>query len=229
MTRTQGLLVALEGVDGSGKHTQAVGLQARLQARGLQTALYTFPDYERSRLGPSLREMLAGAFGPAGAIHPRLSAPLFALERSEKRDAICADLDAGKVVLCDRYVYSNVAHQACRLPDEERPAFRRWLEEIEFDVLGMPRPDLTFLLDADDRLSAQRREQRAREAGDARPLDDYERDDGGIARARRIYLDLAEALRWAVVPVMEHGEQLDRETVTGRMFARMEPYLPAAD
>ena len=221
-----GVLIAIEGVDGAGKHTQVRALRRELERRGKPVSEYSFPDYHCSHLGVTIKEMLAGRFGDASKIHPALSAPLFALERAEKRAAIRQDLAAGLTVICDRYVYSNYAHQACRLPQGERQLFRIWLEKLEFGTLGLPQADVTVLLDVEDQVGANRRRARALELPFERPLDDYERDEVGISVARSIYLSLAADLNWIVVQTMLNGKQLDREATAREVFARIRTLIP---
>lgn len=225
---SKGILVVVEGVDGAGKHTQVRALRLELEKLGYIVAEYSFPDYVGSQLGITLKQMLAGRFGNATLIHPSLSAPLFALERAEKRELILADLAAGKVVLCDRYVYSNVAHQACRLPDSERGDFKHWLENVEFELLGMPRPDLTVLLDVDNQVASDRRRRRSEESGQERPLDDYEKDEGSISLARNIYLSLARELCWIVVPTGIDGQLFERDVITREVLRNVKPRLSLA-
>lgn len=222
----KGVLISIEGVDGAGKNTQAQALRQALENLGHGVSEYSFPDYTGSRLGATLKHMLAGGFGDATLIHPSISAPLFSLERSEKRDNILSDLENGKIVLCDRYVYSNVAHQACRLPENERGTFQHWLEEIEFEILRMPRAHITILLDADIQVASDRRRLRAQEADQSRPLDDYEKDEASIILARQIYLSLAHNLDWVIVPTSVEGRVLSREEITLAILRNVKPQLP---
>jgi dTMP kinase len=226
MNSSSGILIAVEGVDGAGKHTQVRSLHSDLEKLGHTVSEYSFPDYTGSLLGATLKEMLAGKFGNATLIHPSVSAPLFALERSEKCDRIRADLAGGKVVLCDRYVYSNVAHQACRLPASERGDFQRWLEKVEFEVLKLPKPHLTVLLDVDPQVASDRRRIRSRESGQERPLDDYEKDEDSILLARTIYHSLARELQWVVVPTGAGGKLFDRDVITSEILRAVKPLLP---
>ncbi len=227
MKLSSGILVAVEGVDGAGKHTQVSALRLEVEKLGYTVSEYSFPDYMGSSLGPTLKGMLAGKFGNANLIHPSISAPLFALERSEKCDRIRADLAAGKVVICDRYVYSNVAHQACRLPASERCEFQRWLEKVEFEILKLPRPHLTVLLDVDPQVASDRRRIRSQESGKDRPLDDYEKDEDSILRARTIYHSLASELQWVVVPTGTGGQLFDRGAITSEILHAVKRLLPS--
>jgi dTMP kinase len=221
MTAHPGFLLAVEGVDGSGKRTQVAALEAAFGLAGRKVTTYSFPDYENSALGPDVKSMLSGAFGNATSIHPKLSAALFALERSQKAKKIREDISMGCLVICDRYVYSNVAHQEFRLPSTDRPAFRAWVEHLEFDVLGMPRPDATVLLDIDDDQAQKRRLSRSEANQGARPLDHYEQDSAGLASARAIYQDLSQQLGWVTVSAFGGGPSLITERLLGALSMKL--------
>ncbi len=208
-----GRLLAIEGVDGSGKNTQARLLVQALAARGRRVELVSFPRYAESFLGATISELLSGRLGPVSAVHPKLTALLFAVERHEMHDRIASVLALGGDVVCDRYVFSNVAHQASRLPAAEVAAFRDWLLRLEFDVLGMPRPDVTVLLDLDDAVSRRLREARAAHAYSNTVLDEHEKDLAGMARARAIYLDLAASFGWRRIDCAPDGVMASEQTV----------------
>src|SRR5258708_18137915 len=100
---TRGKLIALEGIDGSGKRTQLDLLAEELDARGLATFRISFPRYE-SFFGELVGRYLNGDFGPLGALDPRLSALLYAGDRLEAKPEIEAALSSGKIALADRYL-----------------------------------------------------------------------------------------------------------------------------
>lgn len=197
----KGWLVVLEGIDGSGKRTQCDLLMKSLEELGFRSKIYSFPNYNMSLVGPVIRMMLSGDFGDASKFDPRFVAPLFALDRLESRDEILRNLSDGWVVICDRYSYSNIAHQLIRTSHAGQASLREWIERLEFDLLKLPRADITILLDVDSQLAAARRSERSLQSMQSRPLDDYERDVEGIASAREIYLQLANDLSWNVVSV----------------------------
>jgi dTMP kinase len=141
----KGRLVVVEGIDGSGKRTQCNFLEKSLKEIGYRSKIYGFPDYAASAVGPVIRRMLSGEFGDSSRFDPRMIAPLFALDRFEKRDEIIKNLSAGYIVICDRYVYSNVAHQLSRVSESEREDLKEWIENLEFNILGLPKADLTVL------------------------------------------------------------------------------------
>jgi dTMP kinase len=141
----RGKLIALEGIDGSGKRTQLDLLAHELDARGLATFRISFPRYE-SFCGELVGRYLNGEFGPLGAVDPHLSALLYAGDRLEAKPEIEAALSSGKIVLADRYIGSNMAHQSERVPPERREEFFAWLKRLEYGLYGLPVEDLVVYL-----------------------------------------------------------------------------------
>ena len=142
---TRGLLIGIEGIDGSGKHTQAKLLEHSLLARGYSVYATGFPQYE-SWFGNMVGRFLNGDFGPLDKVDPRFTALLYAGDRFEAKPRLEAALNAGKVVLVDRYVGSNLAHQVARAPVEKRAEFLRWIEHLEYGIYGLPRENLILYL-----------------------------------------------------------------------------------
>jgi|SRR5579872_912961 len=141
----RGKLIALEGIDGSGKRTQLDLLVHSLEARGLPVARMGFPRYE-STFGKLAGRYLNGDFGPLEAIDPHLSALVYAGDRFEAKSEIESALAAGKIVLADRYIASNLAHQSERVAPEKRDDFFAWLKHIEYGIYGLPVEDLIVYL-----------------------------------------------------------------------------------
>jgi dTMP kinase len=142
---TRGLLIGLEGIDGSGKHTQAKLLEHALLAKGCAVYSTAFPQYD-SWFGTMVGKFLNGEFGPLDKVDPRFTALLYAGDRFEAKPRLEAALNAGKVVLVDRYIASNLSHQVARVPAEKRAEFLRWIEHLEYSVYGMPRESLILYL-----------------------------------------------------------------------------------
>src|SRR6202158_50396 len=133
----RGKLIALEGIDGSGKRTQLDLLAHALEARGLCLMRIAFPRYDSSFCKLAGR-YLNGDFGPLEAVDPHLSALLYAGDRFEAKGEIESALAAGKIVLADRYIASNLAHQSERVPTEKRDEFFTWLRQVEYGIYGLP-------------------------------------------------------------------------------------------
>ena len=142
---THGLLIAIEGIDGSGKQTQARLLELSLKAEGIPVYSTGFPQYD-SWFGNMVGKFLNGDFGPLESVDPRFTALLYAGDRYEAKPRIEAELNEGKVVLVDRYVSSNLAHQVARAKPEKRAEFLRWIEHLEYTIYGLPRENLILYM-----------------------------------------------------------------------------------
>jgi len=142
---TPGILIAIEGIDGSGKHTQAKLLEHSLVTRGYSVYATGFPQYD-SWFGSMVGKFLNGEFGSLDEVDAHFSALLYAGDRFEAKPRIQAALNEGKVVLVDRYIASNLAHQVARAPVEKRSEFLRWIEHLEYYVYGLPRENLILYL-----------------------------------------------------------------------------------
>jgi dTMP kinase len=143
--RPRGKLIALEGIDGSGKRTQLDLLAHALEARGLSIRQISFPRYDSS-FGKLVGRYLNGDFGPLEAVDPHLSAVLYAGDRFEAKGEIESALAAGTMVLTDRYIGSNLAHQTERVPPAQRDEFLAWLKSLEYGIYGLPVEDLVVYL-----------------------------------------------------------------------------------
>ena len=141
------MFIVVEGLDGAGKSTQVSRLKAWLRERGELEYIH-FPRYDAPVYGDLIGRFLQGRFGAIDKVHPQLVALLFAEDRHGAAPQLREALAAGKTVLLDRYVYSNIAYQCAKLSDPaEREELRRWILDTEFGPFGLPRPDVNLYLD----------------------------------------------------------------------------------
>ncbi|MBQ5654419.1 MAG: thymidylate kinase, partial [Alistipes sp.] len=142
------MLIVLEGLDGAGKSTQIKKLTALFEARGAECAYLHFPRFDAPIYGDLIARFLRGEFGSADAVNPYLVALIYAGDRAEAAAEIRRWLDEGKVVILDRYLYSNIGYQCAKLPQgEERERLMEWIFNLEYNHFGIPRPDLSLFLD----------------------------------------------------------------------------------
>lgn len=149
-----GKLIVLDGIDGAGKATQTALLLKRLDREGHRPVAFDFPDYD-SFFGQAVAAYLRTELGEPRHTSPYLIAPLYAGDRWQHRDALWAAVQAGAVVVANRYVPSNINFCAARLPARQRPALRGWIRTLEHEVFGIPREDATLYLSMPVRLSQQ--------------------------------------------------------------------------
>src|SRR5437588_6086461 len=142
---TRGKLIAIEGIDGSGKRTQVELLTHSLRAQGHSVYATGFPQYD-SWFGKMVGQFLNGELGALEVVDPHFTALLYAGDRFEAKPKIEAALNEGKIVLIDRYIGSNLAHQTARVAPEKRDDFRRWIEHLEYSIYGLPRENLILYL-----------------------------------------------------------------------------------
>ncbi len=141
------MLVAIEGVDGSGKGTQAQMLLERAFKEGYTAALLSFPRYQITESSKWIAEYLKGDFGELNEVDPLFAGMLFALDRFESKEQIESLLAKHNLVIMDRYVESNLAYQSARVAEDVRTKFVDRLLKLEYEIYGLPRPNLTLFLD----------------------------------------------------------------------------------
>ncbi len=140
-----GKLVAIEGIDGSGKRTQVDLLTLNLKARSHSVYSTGFPQYD-SWFGKMVGQFLNGDLGPLESVDPHFTTLLYAGDRFEAKPKLETALNHGQIVLVDRYIGSNLAHQTARVAPEKRAEFRRWIEHLEYGIYDLPREDLILYL-----------------------------------------------------------------------------------
>lgn len=142
------MFIVLEGLDGAGKSTQIRMLRQLFADRGAASEYVHFPRFDSPVYGELIARFLRGEFGGVGQVDPYLVALLFAGDRADAAPQIRQWLAAGKVVILDRYVYSNVGFQCAKLPaGKERDRLAEWIVNLEFGYNGLPRPDMSLFLD----------------------------------------------------------------------------------
>lgn len=143
-----GLFIVFEGVDGSGKATQSKLLLDTLHARDIAAERIEIPAYERNVFGKLIRECLDGKHGDFVRMDPKIVSTLYACDRFEYAPFIREKREAGAVVIADRFTSSNKIHQGGKVRDAaEKEEIVAWIDHVEHEVLGIPRPDLIVYLD----------------------------------------------------------------------------------
>jgi len=141
-------LIVIEGVDGAGKSTQIKLLKEHFMGRGFDCAYLHFPRTEAPYFGELIARFLRGEFGALDEVNPYLVAMLYAGDRKDAARLIQKWINEGKIVLLDRYTYSNIAYQCAKLQSvEEQNRLSDWIFSLEFNHFAIPLPDLNIFLD----------------------------------------------------------------------------------
>jgi dTMP kinase len=200
----RGVLIAFEGIDGTGKGTQAHLLARALRRAGRSVKLFSFPAYGRTLSSELIATYLNGGFG---ALDARLTALLFACDRLEQLRRLENALATGNVVICDRYVPSNLAHQVARAPDREKPRLRRYILNLEYRQFGLPRPDAVLFLDMSPKLARSRVLSKGHRQYTRRSLDVQEANQRHLHAALAEYRQQASGRAWHRIATIDGDGQ----------------------
>jgi dTMP kinase len=141
-------LFVIEGVDGAGKSTQIKMLQDFFTELGYRNEYLHFPRTDAPYFGELIARFLRGEYGSLHEVDPYLVAMLYAGDRKDASDMIRSWLTEGKIVLLDRYTYSNIAYQCAKLNEiASQDKLMKWILALEFEHFGIPEPDLNIFLD----------------------------------------------------------------------------------
>jgi dTMP kinase len=141
-------LFVIEGVDGAGKSTQIKMLSDFFAEKGYKCEYLHFPRTSAPYFGELIARFLRGEFGSLNEVNPYLVAMLYAGDRKDAAETINNWLHEGKIVLLDRYTYSNIAYQCAKLDSTDaRYELMKWILSLEFDHFAIPKPDLNIFLD----------------------------------------------------------------------------------
>lgn len=158
---TIGKLIVIDGTDGSGKATQVALLEKRLKKEGYKVKLVDFPEYYKNFFGQFLGHCLTEQYYNWINVHPKIASVLYAADRWESSEQMKKWLDAGYIVLANRYVSSNQIHQGGKIKDvKKRKAFIEWLDEMEHNVFKIPRPHVVLYLSVPFEISQEMMKER---------------------------------------------------------------------
>lgn len=187
----RGLLVAFEGLDQSGKQTQAEGLRDFVQAQGRECQLLSFPDYDTA-IGSEISKALHGDRDYAADTLQLL----YVANRYEKRAMIETLLASGTTIVCDRYMASSIAY------GEAQGLDAGWLNDVQ---RFLPSADLTIVLDIAPETAVQRK---------SANRDRYERDLALLSRVRQSYLRQGTQTGWRVLDGARAKADVARDVLT---------------
>lgn len=181
------MLVAIEGIDGSGKGTLTKYLEKLINGTSdFRACSLSFPGYNTTRYGKIVGRYLNGDFGGT-AEHPLVHGTLFALDRFESKGSILAALDEFDFVLCDRYIPSNLCYSAMMSSESERQEVVDHFVDLEYGFFQMPKPDAIFFLDMPVDFAVKNIAKKAKREYTDRSADIFETDLRYLAKVRSFY------------------------------------------
>jgi dTMP kinase len=194
--------LVIEGLDGSGKSTQLKLLREHLEREDVRYQYIHFPRLEEGVYGDLVARFLRGEMGANDRVDPYLVALLFAGDRADASSLIREWMEQGKLVIADRYVYSNIAFQCAKLDSsKERQRLRDWILEFEYGYNHLPRPDLNLYLNVP--FDFTRKQLNVERNGDDRT---YLK---GVRDIHEESLDFQEQVRQVYLSLREHVDDLE--------------------
>lgn len=217
----RGKLIVIEGTDCSGKETQSNLLRDQLEKEGIPVFKTGFPMYDTPTGkiigGPYLgKSYLGDGWFMEGAsnVDPKVASLYFAADRRYNVGKINQMLDQGTNVILDRYVYSNMGHQGGKiLNQQERAAMYQWLDTLEFEMLGLPRPDIALFLHMPyDKaiLLKQGRQEKG---------DQHENDVNHLIHAEQAYIELATNYQWKTIECDDDSQIKSIEEINHEVYS----------
>lgn len=215
-----GILIAIDGVDASGKQTQSQLVYEKLAAAGTKVRLVSFPAYE-SESSVLVKMYLNGDFGSRPEdVNAYAASTFFAADRfaSFRRDWK-KDYDNGAVIIADRYVQSNMIHQASKLEQKDKRVFIDWLYDLEYRVYGLPQPDVTVFLDMPPEKAAELMSERSNKIDNSSTKDIHERSAEYLKASYDNALWIAESFGWKRVSCTYDGSIRTIEDINNEIMS----------
>lgn len=197
--KSKGKFIVIDGTDGSGKATQVKLLAKRLKKEGEKVQIADFPEYYSNFFGKFIGHCLSEQYYNWLKVHPKIASVVYAADRFESKEKIEAWLAKGYVVIANRYVSANQIHQGGKIKSaKKREAFIKWLDEMEYGVFKIPRPDITLYLSLPTRIILKligERDGKMKRAYLKKGKDVHENDVNFLINSRKSALWLSERLK----------------------------------
>lgn len=223
----QGYFIAVEGTDGSGKGTQTELLVNRLKQEGREVEIISFPRYGQPSCA-LVEYYLNGKLGGLEDISPRRGSIFFAIDRYVASFKIRSWILENKIVICNRYVGSNMGHQGGKMKDtDERQKYFDWNYDLEYNIFGIPKPDINIVLHVTPEISQSLVDKKtSREYLNGKKRDIHEDDIEHLRNAETSYLQMAKSFsEFRLIECVENGQLLPIETIQGKIYALVKQEL----
>jgi len=208
-----GKLIAIDGLDGSGKHTQCQMLLETLQEQGRNVKLLSFPKYD-SESSSLVKMYLRGDFGTnPNDVNPYAASSFYAVDRYADYKMNWKEFyeEEDSIIIADRYTTANAVHQLAKLNHNYWEPFLSWLFDFEYVKLGIPKPDLVIFLEMKPEISQRLVNSRAQQTG--RKTDIHEKDPNYINNCYNAAKYTADNYGWKRITCFSGKEPLSPERI----------------
>lgn len=221
------LIIVESGTDGSGKATQAQNLYDKLILEGKNVRKITFPNYDSPACMP-VKMYLSGEFGKnAEDVNAYAASTFYAIDRFASFKTDWGNFyNSGGIIISDRYVTSNMVHQAVKMNDSnERETYLDWLYDLEYNKYGLPVPDCVVFLDLAPDISEQLMKGRANKFTGEEEKDIHESDKQYLVNCYNNSLDIVNKYKWNRIKC-DNGEVIrSREDISEDVYNVVKEYI----
>lgn len=231
MKKYKGKLIVIDGTDGSGKATQVELLAKKLREEGKTVKIVDFPEYYKNFFGEFIGHCLSEQYYKFLNVHPKIASVLYAADRWESKDKIEGWLKKGYIIIANRYVSSNQIHQGGKIKNaKKRNNFIKWLDEMEYEIFGIPRPDITLYLSLPIeivlKLLKDRDSSKMKRAYLKKKRDVHEKDVNFLINSRKSALKLVKEIpNFIKIECSQKGKILSREKVHQMVYQKVKKVL----
>jgi dTMP kinase len=223
----KGKFIVIEGGDGSGKTTQFNLLKEKLSKDGYKLELADFPQYGKKSAG-LVEEYLNGTYGTAKEVGPYRASIFYAADRYDASFEMKKWLAEDKTILANRYTTSNMLHQAGKIQDEaERDKFLEWLEDLEYNIFAIPRPDVVFFLHVPAEISQKLSLDKEQRHSNLKSKNDiHENDLEHLKDAENAGIYVSKKYNWETIECIDENNQLRSiEDIHQEVCKKVEKYI----
>lgn len=222
-----GKLIIIEGNDGSGKQTQTLKLYENLIKLGKKVKKISFPDYE-SNSSALVKMYLSGEFGKkANDVNPYAASSFYAVDRfASFKVKWEKEYNEDYIILSDRYTGSNMIHHGFKIDNlSDRENFFSWIEDLEYDKLSIPKPDLTIFLNVPIDYTLNLIKERENKYTGKSEKDIHERDVEYLKKSYFNALEIAKNKNWIVINCVENGNMKEIDEIAKLIFEKVSELL----
>jgi dTMP kinase len=230
MNMKNGKLIVIDGTDGSGKTTQVVLLTESLKKEGYKVKVVDFPEYYKNFFGKFIGHCLSEQYYNWLHVHPKIASVMYAADRWESSEELRGWLNSGYVVIANRYVSANQIHQGGKIKSAKKRAdFMKWLDEMEYEVFKIPKPDMTLYLSLPIKITLdllKDRDSKIKRDYLKKKKDVHESDVDFLINSRKSALKLVkETPNFIKVECSEKGKILSREQIHNLVYKEVKKIL----
>jgi len=208
-----GKFIVIDGTDGSGKTTQLNLLIKKLREQGKEVEVADFPQYNQKSAG-LVEEYLEGKYGTADEVGPYVASVFYAVDRFDASFKMKEQLNQGKIIISNRYVSASMGHQGGKIKTpEELKKYLDWLQNFEYNIMKIPKPDLTLILHVDSEISQKLSINRNREDWKNKTKDIHEENLQHLKDAEKTYLEISKLPKFQLIECCKNNQILPIEEI----------------